>query len=639
MNRQSTTFQVMVLEDETPRSEGTKKMTGEEPRSSTISAVNNDAIESKPKGSSIAEHYRCKRKDQSFLKTYKIGTWNVRSMYQGKLETVKSEMDRIKIDILGISELKWTGTGHFSSGSYEVYYSSSQNIRKNGVATILNKKLVNSVIGYYPKNDRMISIRLQGKPTNLTIIQIYAPTTEAEKSTIDDFYMDLQQILDDVPKKDAILVIGDWNAKVGEKAVPDIVGKFGLGKRNEAGERLIDFCQENHMIITNTCFQQPKRILYTWTTPNGQHRNQIDYILCNRQWKSSITSIKTRPGADCGTDHELLLACFRIKLKQHHKPTQTIKPDLQNIPHKYKVEVKNRFDALNLIDREPEELWQEIRDIINDETKRNIPTTPKKKKNNRISSSTLEIAKKRREAKANGNRQAFTKLNADFQHVARKDKERQIIQECEKVEEYNKRGMTRDLFKKIKQLRGQFIPRNGTLTDQNGKHLTNGDEIKNKWKQYTEKLYKKVTTGTGNLELDDYEPEPAILESEVIFAMETLAKGKAPGHDGIPIECFKAIKKDAVKTITKLCQQIWKTQKMASRLEKVDIHPHTEEWKCQRLLKSPYNRSHLTRQQSHVENYTTAFGAFSRTRNASYTSRFPKRKRNTRPNRQSTMDN
>ena len=216
----------MVLKDETPRSEGTKKMTGEEPRSNTISTVNNDATESKPKGSSTAEHYRCKRKDQRFLKTHKIGTWNVRSMYQGKLDIVKAEMDGIKIDILGISELKWTGTGHFPSGSYEVYYSGSQNTRKNGMAMILNKKLVNSVIGYYPKNDRMISIRLQGKPTNLTIIQIYAPTTEAEKSIIDDFYTDLQQILDDVPKKDAILIIGDWNAKVGENAVPDIIGKI-----------------------------------------------------------------------------------------------------------------------------------------------------------------------------------------------------------------------------------------------------------------------------------------------------------------------------------------------------------------------------------------------------------------------------
>ncbi|CAF3930129.1 unnamed protein product [Adineta steineri] len=206
-------------------------------------------------------------------------------------------MDRIKMDILGIGELKWTGNGHFTSG----------------------------------------------KPTNLTIIQIYAPTTEAEESIIENFYMELQQLLDNVPKKDTILIIGDWNAKVGETEVPGIVEKFELGKRNEAGDRLIEFCQDNHMVITNTCFKQPKRRLYTWTTPNGQHRDQIDYILCNRRWKSSIKSVKTRPGADCGTDHELLLACFRIKLKQHQKSTQTSKPDLQNIPYKYKVAVKKQI--------------------------------------------------------------------------------------------------------------------------------------------------------------------------------------------------------------------------------------------------------------------------------------------------------
>ena len=140
MNRQSTTFQDMVLEDETLRSEGTEKMTGEEPRSSTISTVNNDVMESKPQGSSITEKYRYKRKDQSFLKTHKIGTWNVRSMNQGKLEIVKMEMDRIKIDILGIGELKWTGTGHFTSGNYEVYYSGSENIRKNGVALVFKQE-------------------------------------------------------------------------------------------------------------------------------------------------------------------------------------------------------------------------------------------------------------------------------------------------------------------------------------------------------------------------------------------------------------------------------------------------------------------------------------------------------------------
>ena len=133
--------------------------------------------------------------------------------------------------------------------------------------------------------------------------------------------------------------------------------------------------------------------------------------------------------------------------------------------------------------------------------------------------------------------------------------------------------MTIDLFKRIKYLRGHFIPKIGNLTDQNGKHLTNGDEIKSKWEQYVEELYKKEIKRTGNLELDDYELEPGILESEVKFAMKTVANGKASGHDGIPIECFKTVKEDAVKILTKLCRQIWKTQKWPQDWKKSIITP------------------------------------------------------------------
>ena len=568
MNRQSTKFQATVLKDEPPRSDSTQSMTGEELRASTSNAVTNDAIEPNPKGSSNAEQYRHERNDQSFLKTRKIGTWNVRSMNQGKLDIVKLEMNRMEIDILGISELKWTGSGHFTSGNYEVYYSGNQEIKRNGVALILNKKVAKSVIGYVFKDDRIISFRIQGRPTNLTIIQIYAPTTEAEESTITKFYMGLQQILEDLPKNDAILIIGDWNAKVGEAEVPGVVGKYGLGKQNEAGEKLIEFCQENSLVIANTCFQQPKRRLYTWTSPNGQHRNQIDYILCNRRWKSSITSVKTRPGADCGTDHELLLANFKIKLKRYNKVSKTTKLNVQNIPHSYNVEIKNRFAELELIGREPEELWQEIHQIIHEEAKKNIPATTTTKKRNWISENTLRIAKERREAKTNGNKQLFSKLNAEFKREVRKDKMRQIQNECKKIEEYNKKGRTRDLFKKIKELRGQFAARNGIILDRNGKQLSDAEEIKKRWEEYTEELYKSDFNTTQGLVDDDYESEPDILESEVRWAIKTLANGKTPGQDEIPIELIKELKEDSIKVLTTLCRQIWKTRQWPSDWKK-----------------------------------------------------------------------
>ena len=123
------------------------------------------------------------------------------------------------------------------------------------------------------------------------------------------------------------------------------------------GQRLTEFCQENALVIANTLFQQHKRRLATWTSPDGQYRNQIDYILCSQRWRSSIQSAKRRPGADCGSDHELLISKFRLKLKKVGKTTRSFRYDLNKIPYDYAVKVTNRFKGLDLIDREPEELW------------------------------------------------------------------------------------------------------------------------------------------------------------------------------------------------------------------------------------------------------------------------------------------
>ena len=227
-------------------------------------------------------------------------------MNQDKLEVDKQEMARVDIDILGISELKWTGMGECNSDDHYIYYCGQESLRRDGVAIIVNKRVQNAVLGCSLKNDKMIFVHFEGKPFTMTVIQDYAPTSNAEETEVEWFYEDLQELLE----------LGDWNAKVGSQETPGITGKFGLGIQNEAGQRLIEFCQENALVIANTLFQQHKRRLYTWTSPDGQHRNQIDYILCSKRWRSSIQSTKTRPGADCGSDHELLIAKFRLILRK-----------------------------------------------------------------------------------------------------------------------------------------------------------------------------------------------------------------------------------------------------------------------------------------------------------------------------------
>ena len=158
--------------------------------------------------------------------------------------------------------------------------------------------------------------------------------------------------------KDVLFFIGDWNAKVGSQETPGVTGKFGLGVQNIAGQRLAEFCQDNTLVIANTLLQQDKRRHCTWTSADGQHRNQIDYILCSQRWRSSIQSAKIWLGANCGSDHEFLIGKFRLKLKKVGKTTKAFRYDLNEIPYDYTVEVRNRFKGLDLIDRVPDELWR-----------------------------------------------------------------------------------------------------------------------------------------------------------------------------------------------------------------------------------------------------------------------------------------
>ena len=180
----------------------------------------------------------------------------------------------------------------------------------------------------------MIFVHFQDKPLNITVIQVYAPASNAEEA--EWFHEDLQELLELTSKKDVLFIIGDWNAKVGSQETPGVIGKFDLGIQNEAGQRLIEFCQESTLVIANILFQQHKRRLYTSTSPDGQHQNQIDYILCSQRWRNSIQSAKTRPGADCSSDHELLIAKFRLKLKKVGKTTRKFRYDLYHFPIQWK---------------------------------------------------------------------------------------------------------------------------------------------------------------------------------------------------------------------------------------------------------------------------------------------------------------
>ena len=187
---------------------------------------------------------------------------------------------------------------------------------------------------------RLVKVCFQGKAFSITVIQAYAPTSNTEEVEVERFYEELQDFLELTPKKDVLFMIGDWNAKVGSQETPGVTGKFGLGEWNETGQRLIQFFQENPLVTAHTLFQQHKKRLYTWTSPDGQHQNQIDYILCSQRCRSSVQSAKPTPGVGCGSGHEFLTAKFRLKMKKVGETARRFRYGLNQIPYAYTMELK-----------------------------------------------------------------------------------------------------------------------------------------------------------------------------------------------------------------------------------------------------------------------------------------------------------
>ena len=206
----------------------------------------------------------------------------------------RQEMVRINIDILGNSELEWTGISECNSDGHYVYYYGQESLRRNGVVLIINKWVQNAIFGYNLKNNRMILVRYHGKPVSITVIQVYAPTTNAEAEVGFLFYEDLEDLLELIPEKRC--AFHHWGLKRKSRKLRDTWSNRQVWpwSTKEAGQRLTEFCQENALVIANALFQQHKRWLYTWTLPNGQYQSQIDYILCSWKCRSCIQSAKNK---------------------------------------------------------------------------------------------------------------------------------------------------------------------------------------------------------------------------------------------------------------------------------------------------------------------------------------------------------
>lgn len=499
-------------------------------------------------------------------KTLNIGTWNVRGLIQtGKLAIVEKEVSNYPI--VGLSETHWRGSGHFETRNKNiVFYSGNEDSTRNGVGIIVNKKLEHAIREYRAINDRIIMIRLRSNPTNINIIQVYLPTTDARDENVDEMYSQLEQLLDTLPNREITMIIGDYNAKVGNDAEGKrVTGKYGLGTRNARGERLLQFCTENDFFISNTGFQHHARRLYTWTSPGGQYRNQIDYILIKSRWKTSVKNVRTFPSKDCNSDHQFLAAQLRTKISKPKPSKPTVNLWCLKNSDSYRERAKSAIAKINSSANTIEtadSLWTRTKKAILDAAQQERQRVTEQRKA-WITQETWNRVERRKQLKVKGlrnndDKEKYATLSRDIRQACRKDKNKYLNDICLEIEQHTHKNETRDMFKKIKQITRSFTPKHTAIRSEDGALLTDKSQIKERWKNYCKQLMADNSVRDNRPQTIEFaEREPSVLREEVTAAVRKLKTNKSPGEDNIVSEMITALGDSGIDVLHRICQLVW----------------------------------------------------------------------------------
>jgi hypothetical protein len=333
--------------------------------------------------------------------TLTVGTWNVQTLWAaGKLELLRNEMKRFRYDIIGISEVRWTGKGETPNGDF--IWSGEESSHMRGVGFLLSTQAKKALIGYNPISSRIISARFDGAPFNISVIHVYAPTSSSSEEVIEAFYNDIEEALTKTDKKDILILTEDWNAKIGNVNTDwkSVMGKYGYGDKNERGERLLEFVTVHDLYICNTRFQQKSNRKWTWTSPDGIHRNMIDLILIQQRWKTSVINCRTFQSGDTSSDHSLVLCNIKLRLKKlDNRPQQSCRFDVNRQKNEKIRQMYSTTITKNMKNIEPTCNLEEYAGKIEEAIKNTVGATVPARRITRkrwISEETLKLADEKR---------------------------------------------------------------------------------------------------------------------------------------------------------------------------------------------------------------------------------------------------
>lgn len=517
----------------------------------------------------------------------RIGTWNVRTLYQcGRLEQLLHEFDNYRLDILGVSEMRWTGNGKMISDGKIVLYSGAKEHHVHGVGMVLSKTAAQALVGWKPISDRIITARFQSRHAKITVIQVYAPTNEADDEEKDAFYDQLQDTIAVIPNHDIKILLGDMNAQLSSdrQGWENVIGPHGSAAvTSDNGERLLSLCNLNNLCIGNTYFIHKRIHKKTWRSPDGATHNEIDYVCIHRRWRSALRDVRVFRGADVGSDHHLLVTSIRLKLKRvagrntvRSFASEKLK-DRVNAEH-FHIELANRFQILDN-SASIEEQWAQIKDAAIETAERTIGRRRGTQRERWIQDRTWSLLDERRvkkrqrdqaktEEERNEASQAYRELDRRVKRSCRADKKDWLDRKGTEAQLAADQGDSRTLFRVVRDLTRARSGSTGPIRDTTGRMLVSKEEQDARWVEH----FKDTLNQPAPVATHDFTvfPPPCelevdmsdIMDAEVAAAIRHLKNNKAPGLDQISAEMLKAGGDEVVRVLTTLLNDCWHMERV-----------------------------------------------------------------------------
>ena len=534
------------------------------------------------------------RKSLSGPKThFRVGSWNVRTMFStGKTAQVAKEARRYNIGILGISECRWNGFGRLrtSEGDTIIYSGREEDeAHSSGVAILIRKKEAETLESWTPVNDRIIKARFYSKYIKTTVIQIYAPTNETSDEMKDSFYEQLQTVIEETPTHDMLILLGDFNAKVGRPGMGEegTIGKFGLhDDRTDNGERLVTLCMTYNLSIMTTAFKHKDIHKHTWTSPSGNHHNQIDHIAVSRRFKGSVNDARSYRGADVGSDHHLIVADVKLKLsrtnglKNRAKRYDTLKLKLPEHQTEFKLELRNRFAILQDMEEEDVEAqWAAIKECYQKTAEQTLGYHQRKCKPWISETSWRKVEERRRlkeminttksERIKEKRKKEYRAADNETKKSLRRDKRAWANELSKEAETAANNGNLKAVYDATRTLSGEWKRTLDVVKDKEGKLLTNEKDVQARWQEHFKDILNRPAPESPLTQADiPRAPEIDTIETdyvqteEIKEAIRHMKNHKSGGSDAITAELLKADLESTAHTMRQLLQRVWDEEKV-----------------------------------------------------------------------------